>query len=153
MLMRLLATEELATRLASCYTDKEVAASELLLNGKPTGLIVNGAVLEAAVEWQCYRIAFFTDDIPFEEMLRIYMFDANMTIVDAATIGAMYSTGTFIELSLQPPNVLTFRFFGGIIWRMMLLAKPEFSLPCISDPSGVSRRFKFFRHFRIEGKI
>ena len=150
--MRLLPTLELAAQQASPYTDQDLASSELILNGKPTGLIVNGAVLEATVEWKGYRIAFFTDDIPFEDMLRIYMFDANMTMVDAATIGAMYSTGTFNELSLQPPNALTFRFFGYTIWRLVLLAQPEFSLPVISDPSGVSRRFKFFRLFRIEGK-
>lgn len=61
-------------------------------------------------------------------------------------------TGTFAELSMQPPNALTFRFFGGVVWRVVLLAEREFSIPVLSDPSGVSRKFKFFRHFRIEGK-
>ena len=150
--MRLLSTSEFATRLASPYTDTELASSELLVDGKRTGLIVTGAVLEAALEWQGCRIAFLTDDIPFEDMLRIYMFDANMTLVDAAVLGAMYSTGTFSELNLQPPNALMFRFFGGTIWRMVVLAEREFALPFLSDPSGVSRKLKFFRHFRIEGK-
>ncbi|QJD92215.1 hypothetical protein HH213_20225 [Duganella dendranthematis] len=150
--MRLLSTSEFAARLASAYSDTELATSELLFDGKPTGLIVTGTVLEAALEWQGCRIAFLTDDIPFEDMLRIYMFDANMTLVDAAVLGAMYSTGTFAELSLQPPDALTFRFFGGAVWRMVLLAEREFCLPFLSDPSGVSRKFKFFRHFRIEGK-
>lgn len=150
--MRLLSTSEFATRLASPYTDTELATSELLVEGKPSGLIVTGAVLEAALEWQGCRVAFLTDDIPFEDMLRIYMFDAKMTLVDAAMLGAMYSTGTFAELSLQPPNALTFRFFGGIVWRVVLLDEQEFSIPILSDPSGVSRKFKFFRHFRIEGK-
>ena len=150
--MRLLSTSEFAARLASPYSDTKLATSELLLDGKPTGLIVTGAVLEAALEWQGCRIAFLTDDIPFEDMLRIYMFDANMTLVDAAVLGAMYSTGTFAGLSLQPPNALTFRFFGGTVWRMVLLAEREFCLPFLSDPSGVSRKFNFFRRFRIEGK-
>lgn len=150
--MRLLSTSEFAARLASPYSDTELATSELLLDGKPTGLIVTGAVLEAAVEWQSCRIAFLTDDIPFEDMLRIYMFDANMTLVDAAVLGAMYSTGTFTKLSLQPPNALTFHFFGGTVWRIVLLAERELGLPFLSDPSGVSRKFQFFRHFRIEGK-
>lgn len=150
--MKLLSTSEFAARLASPYTDTAPASSELLLNGKPTGLIVTGAVLEAALEWQGCRIAFLTDDIPFEDMLRIYMFDANMALVDAAVLGAMYSTGTFAELSLQPPNALTFRFFGATVWRVVLLAEREFALPFLSDPSGVSRKFKFFRHFRIEGR-
>lgn len=129
-----------------------MATSELMVTGKPTGLVVTGATLEAAVEWRDCRIAFFTDDIPFEEMLRIYMFDADMTLIDAAVFGAMYSTGTFTELRFQPPDTLTFRFFGGIIWRLVLLTSPEFALPFVSDPSGVSRKFKFFRQFRIEGK-
>lgn len=150
--MRLLSTSEFTTRLASPYTDTELATSELLVEGKPTGLIVTGAVLEAALEWQGCRIAFLTDDIPFEDMLRIYMFDAKMTLVDTAMLGAMYSTGTFAELSLQPPNALTFRFFGGIVWRVVLLAEREFCIPFISDPSGVNRKFKFFRQFRIEGQ-
>lgn len=150
--MRLLLTSEFATRPGSPYSETELVSSELLLNGKPTRLIVTGAVMEAALEWLGYRIAFLTDDIPFEDMLRIYMFDAKMALVDAAVLGAMYSTGTFTKLSLQPPNTLTFRFFGGAVWRMVLLAKREFCIPALSDPSGVSRKFQFFSHFRIDGK-
>jgi len=104
------------------------------------------------MEWQGRSIAFFTDDIPFEDMLRIYFFDADMKLLDAAVFGAMYCTGVFSELRLRPPSALTFRFFGGIDWRMVLLTEPEFAIPFISDPCGVHRKFKFFRHFRIEGK-
>lgn len=150
--MRLLPTSTVSARLASPHTDTELPSSELLLDGKPSGLIVTGAILEAALEWQGCSIAFFTDDIPYEDMLRIYMFDASMTLVDAAVLGARYSTGTFAELNLQPPNSLTFRFFGGTVWRMVLLDEQEFALPFLADPSGVSRKFKFFRRFRIEGK-
>lgn len=149
--MRLLSSSEFSTRLASPYTDEALATSHLLVDGKPTGMAVTGAMLEAALEWQGYRIVFFTDDIPFEDMLRIYMFDANMQLVDAAALGAMYSTGAFSDLIVVPPNMLTFRFFGGTIWRMVLLSEPEFALPLISDPRGVHRKFKFHRHFRIEG--
>ena len=35
---------------------------------------------------------------------------------------------------------------------MVLLAERELGLSFLSDPSGVSRKFQFFRHFRIEGK-
>lgn len=150
--MRLLSSSEFAVRLASPYSDTALATSELLLDGEPTGVVVTGEVLEAAFIWRGYRVVFLTDGIPFEDMLRIYMFDAAMKLADAATLGAMYSTGTFTELTLQPPDALTFRFFGGTIWRLILLAEQEFALPFISDPSGVSRKFKFFRHFRMEGK-
>lgn len=150
--MRLLPNSEFSARPASPYSDTALATSELLVDGMPTGAVVTGATLEAAVEWRDYRIAFFTDDIPFEESLRIYMFDTNMALVDAAALGAMYSTGRFAELRLQPPDTLTFRFFGGIVWRLVLLTEREFAFPFISDPRGVSRTFKFFRQFRVEGK-
>lgn len=150
--MRLLSNSEFSIRPASPYSATEPATSKLLMDGKPSGIIVSGAVLEAALEWQGYRIVFLTDDIPSEDMLRIYMFDLDMALIDAATLGAMYSTGTFADLGLQPPNILTFRFFGGIVWRMVLLAEREVAVPFFSDPSGVSRAFKFFRHFRVEGK-
>lgn len=150
--MRLLSNSEFAARLASPNTDTALASSELLVDGKPTGVIVDGAILEAAVDWHGCRIAFFTDDIPFEDMLRIYMFDANLALLDAAVLGGMYSTGTFTDLHLQAPNTLTFRFFAGTVWRAVLLTEREFSIPFLSDPRGVSRTFKFFRHFRIEGE-
>lgn len=151
--MRLLSTSEFAAQLASPYTDTAPATSELLVDGKSTDVIVTGTVLEAALEWQGYRLAFLTDDIPFEDMLRIYLFDANMRLVDAAVLGAMYSTGTFSNLNLQPPNALTFRFFGNMAWRVELLGEREFALPLLSDPSGVTREFKFFRRFKIEGQL
>lgn len=64
-MVRLLTPSEFTTVPASPCTDTELACSELLLAGKLTGIVVTGAVLEAAVEWQNYRIVFFTDDIPF----------------------------------------------------------------------------------------
>ena len=150
--MRLLPPAEFTARITSPKQESKLASSELLINGRPTGLIVPGAVLEAAVEWQGCRIIFFTDDIPFEDMLRIYMFSSDMTLVDTAVLGAMYSTGTFADLSLLPPNVLTFRFFGGIVWRLVLLSEQEFAVPLVSDPRGVTRGFRVSRRFRIEGK-
>ena len=59
--MRLLSNSEFAARLASPNTDTALASSELLVDGKPTGVIVDGAILEAAVDWHGCRIAFFTD--------------------------------------------------------------------------------------------
>ena len=90
-------------------------------------------VLETALEWQGCSITLFTDDIPYEDMLRIYMFGANMTLVDSAVLGSRYSNGTFAELNLLPSNSLTFRFFGGTVWRLILLDNR--SLPCPSFPT------------------
>ena len=56
--MRLLPTSKFAAQLASPLIDTELPSSELLFDGKPSGLIVTGAVLETALEWQGCSIAF-----------------------------------------------------------------------------------------------
>ncbi|GGY57284.1 hypothetical protein [Pseudoduganella albidiflava] len=150
--MRLLQPREFSARLASPYTESALASSEVVLNGQPTGVIMTGAILHAAIEWNSFRIAFFTDDIPFEDTLRIYMLSADMVLVDAAELGVIYSTGVFADLRLQLPDAVTFHFFADTEWRLVLLEDPEFSFPFVSDPTGVSRKLKFSRHFRIEAR-
>jgi hypothetical protein len=86
-------------------------------------------------------------------MLRIYMFDARMILVDAAALGVICNTGIFDELRLQPPDTIAFRFFADTTWRVVLISEPEFALPFFSDPRGIGRRFKFSRRFRVKGNL
>lgn len=129
-----------------------MATSTIVMDGKVTDLEVTGAVLEAAVAWRDQRLLFLTDDILHEDMLRIYLLDAQHRLLDTAVLGAAYSTGAFSDLRLLPPNSLSFSFIGGITWRLLLLSQREFAVPWLSDPRGVSRPWKFHRSFRLEGK-
>ncbi len=97
-------------------------------------------------------LAFLTDDIPQEDTLRIYLFDSQLTLIDSATLGAMYSTGSFTALQLSPPNHVRFQFIGDIVWTLELLGREVFSLPFGADPTGVSRPFKLHKRFRIFGE-
>jgi hypothetical protein len=126
--------------------------SELVVRGESTAQLIDGAFLEAAVEWDNCFIAFVTDDIPNEETLRIYLFDAKLNMIDSATLGAMYSTGSFRHLELSPPNQLRFEFFGDTVWVLELLEHEELALPLIGDPKGVRRPWSFHRRFRIHGR-
>lgn len=150
--MRLLLPSECAIRPCQPYSDKAMATSTIVMDGKVTGVEVTGAVLEAAVAWQDQRLLFLTDDILHEDMLRIYLLDAQHRLLDTAVLGAAYSTGAFSDLQLLPPNSLSFSFIGGITWRLLLLSQPEFVVPWLSYPRGVSRPWKFHRSFRLEGK-
>ncbi|NML61322.1 hypothetical protein HHL21_09575 [Massilia sp. RP-1-19] len=126
--------------------------SEILIHGEPMGKLIAGAILEATVRWgECY-LAFVTDDIPNEETLRIYLLDSRLNLIDSATLGAMYSTGSFDHLELAPPSMLHFAFFGDTTWTLELLNRDELALPFIADPKGVSRPFAFHRRFRIYGR-
>lgn len=148
--MRRLSPSNVSLLLEPPWSEKTLARSKIIINGRDTGRVVAGEVLEAAVQWKNHHLLFITDNTPFEENLRIYLLDAQWKIVDCATLGAIYSTGVFSDLELAPPNSLHFRFFGGITWTLELLDHDVMSLP-FSDPKGVSRSFGFRKRFRIHG--
>lgn len=125
--------------------------SAILINGEATGKFVAGAVLEGSVQWMNFLLLFMTDDIPYEEMLRIVLLDDRLNLVDSALIGSPYSTGSFSSLRLVEPNSVSFRFIGDTNWCIELLPKPTFRIPFISEPPGVWRPLGFSRHFIIQG--
>jgi hypothetical protein len=150
--MKLVRAPEYLLRSVTPPTSVSVPTSEIMIAGEPTGKIVEGAVLEAALKWREYLLLFLTDNIPFEDALSIYLLDANLNIVDSARMYHMYSTGTLSDLDLSLDDTVRFGFFGGITWRLKLLPKKTFALPVISDPTGVHRSFTFWRMFQIDGR-
>lgn len=148
--MRLLPTSEVAIRLIGSPFSEGMPRSELVLDGKPTGKIVDGAVLELAIRWEDFLLLFITDNITHEETLRIYLFDNDLEMIDSAWLGSMYATGVFSLLELQPPSKVRFLFFGDTDWTLELLKEQTFALP-FSEPRGVHRPFGFHRRFKIDG--
>jgi hypothetical protein len=69
MAMRI--ADQVTLKLVTEGSDDSSPRSELVLNSIPTGTHIQGATLEAAVEWNSYYLLFTTDDVPYEEMLRI----------------------------------------------------------------------------------
>lgn len=126
--------------------------SEIVIREQPTGKLIDGAILEAAVRCGDYYLAFVTDDIPHEDTLRIYLFDSHLSLIDSATLGAIYTTGSFGHVTLTPPDRIHFEFFGDTGWTLEILNHDELALPFIADPKGVSRPFGFHRRFRIYGQ-
>ena len=149
--LRVLAKSELATALIAANSEDELPRSKLYIDNSDTGLILTGAVLEAAVKFRDHYLVFLTNDIPFEESLNIYYIDNNLTIIDAATLGAIYSTGHFRGLQLMEPNCVKFNFFGGTDWVVELFVTKQKHLPFFSDPKGVTRAAKLHCYFKVIG--
>lgn len=126
--------------------------SEILLDGAPTGAIVSGALLEAAVHADGRWLLFMTDDSPFEEMLSIHLLDDSWRLLDSAVLGGAYSTGSFSALRLVPPGTAHFHFIGDADWSVEILPRAGFRVPFLADASGVSRKLGFSRHFVVRGK-
>ena len=127
-------------------------ACEIFLNGQATNQQVPGAVLEAAAQWQAFTLLFTTDDTPFEELLNIHLLDAELNLLDSATVGGIYPTGSFSLLESDQPDTLRFRFIGGTDWSVQVLPEPGFRVPLLSEPAGVSRPLGFSRHFIVRGQ-
>jgi hypothetical protein len=143
--------DQLTARKVNQDSESESPRSELIIDGIPTGQIVPGAVLEAAVEWKSCHLVFMTDDVPFEEMLRILLLDSQLKLLDSAQIGGPYSTGSFSSLTLREPDTVQFRFIGGTTWSVQLLSTSRLRVPFISEPRGVHRAFGFSRRFVVRG--
>lgn len=126
--------------------------SEILIDGRPTGCVVSGAILEAAVEAGDFRLLFMTDDLPYEDALSIHLVDTRWHLLDSALLGAAYSTGSFKGLQLAPPHKVRFRFIGDTDWTVEILPQPGYRLPYLGEPTGVSRKFGFSRHFVVRGR-
>jgi hypothetical protein len=149
--VKLVPTSEFALRLIGSPLSEGMPRSELMLNRQPSGQVIEGAVLEAAIQWHDLLLAFVTDNIMHEETLRIYLFDAKLNIVDSAQLGWIYATGVFSLLELDPPNTVRFLFFGDTDWTLELFNEDVFAVPFFKDPRGVNRPFRFHRRFQITG--
>jgi len=150
--MHILSASELSVTHVRGHPEGAEPACEIFRNGQATGQQVRGAVLEAAAQWQSFTLLLTTDDIPFEELLHIHLLDAQLQLLDSATVGGMYSTGSFSLLESAEPDTLRFRFIGDTDWSVQVLPEPGFRVPLLSEPTGVSRSLGFSRHFIVRGQ-
>jgi hypothetical protein len=132
------------------YPSEETGAScELVIAGQPSGHRVNGCVWEAAIKCENGYLVFLTDDIPFEDALNIHLISPSGLLWDTARLFGLYSTGTFRELTIEPPDTVAFRFFRDTVWRVQVLPKPTWRIPFFSEPLGAYRPFGFKRQFVV----
>lgn len=150
--MHILSASELSVSRVAGLAEDAQPQCEILRNGQAIGRQVPGAVLEAAAQWQAFTLLFTTDDTPFEELLHIHLLDAELSLLDSATVGGIYSTGSFSLLESDQPDTLRFRFIGGTDWSVQVLPEPGFRVPLLSEPTGVSRPLGFSRHFIVRGQ-
>lgn len=125
--------------------------SGIFLGNTKTDKSIDGSYLELCIKTGCKYLVFMTDDTPNEDMLRIHLLNESLDVIDSATIGSMYSTGSFRNYNIQDLNTLTFQFIGGTKWKVEILDKKEFLFPFISLPKGVSRKHTFSQYFKVYG--
>lgn len=155
-MIRPMPAERVALQPRHASSSDALPASEVRIDGHRTAEPLPGLVLEAAFECQgigdARFLLFLTDDVPFEDFLHIHLLDASLRLIDSASLGAMYSTGSFRLVGEPAGHVLRFRFFDDDEWSLELLDAAGLRLPFVGEPTGVHRRFGFSRQFRLRAE-
>lgn len=141
--------DHVTLRLLSAATSDAHPHSEIVLDGIATGKRITGATLEAALAWQPFYLLLLTDDVPYEEALRIVLLDSHLDVLDEAEIGAPYCTGTFSSLAVCGVDAVKFLFMDDAPWTVQVLPKRQLRGPLWSERRGVQRRFGLWRHFIV----
>lgn len=107
----------------------------LLDVGKP----IKGAYLETQ-----FRVSgigyllFLTDDVPFEETLRVYLLDEQCALLDGLEFAGNLATGNLEGVRIVDTSTIEFSFIHLYPCRVMVHAQPGWRTPLIFTP-GVSR--------------
>lgn len=100
---------------------------EIVIDHKPSNILIRGKILESAVSIDENRyVIFTTDDVIFEESLNIYLIELGKGVVDQLFIGQAYQTDILSDLKIMNNSSLSFSFLGS--WTLEIYAKAKFGI-------------------------
>lgn len=105
---------------------------EMVIDHKPSNILIRGKILERAVSVDENRyVIFTTDEVIFEESLNIYLIEFGKGVVDQLFIGQAYQTDIFSGLKIVNESSLSFSFLGS--WTLEVYAKAKFGIGINSE--------------------
>ena len=105
---------------------------EMVIDHKPSNILIRGKILERAVSVDENRyVIFTTDEVIFEESLNIYLIELGKGVVDQLFIGQAYQTDIFSGLKIADASSLSFSFLGS--WTLEVYAKAKFGIGINSE--------------------
>jgi hypothetical protein len=96
----------------------EFPSSQLLWEGEPTAIRVDGVTLEHQVQLPAGYLLFLTEDRPYEERLHIYLLDRDRQVIDGLELAAPYAAGILSHVTSEGDDAVSFSFFGDDRWRV-----------------------------------
>ncbi|MFN2096390.1 hypothetical protein ACKVM9_004181 [Pantoea agglomerans] len=133
-------------------SDFRQATSEVIVGDKPTGITIDGQVLEAAVKVDSDRyILFTTDDVIFDESLTVTLISLSQGKLESLQIGNEYSSGSLEQLSVHD-EYIRFNFIGHSVWVIKVNGSPKLRLPFVSDTHGVKHSSGLKTYLSIDAK-
>jgi hypothetical protein len=112
---------------------------QLRLQGRDAGPPIAGATLERAFRLDDGRyLLFLTDDVPYEEALRVYLLDHDGAVLDGIILGSAYVTGSLQDVTIENDATIAFSFVHRARCRISVRGTGAVRLPLRYVP-GVSR--------------
>lgn len=120
-------------------TTDEVPLVQLSFREREVGDAIPGATLEQQFRLDEGRfLLFLTDDVPYEETLRIYLLSKDFRILDGLEFGGAYVTGSLENVTIKDSRTLEFSFVHKNRCRLHVHQTARWQLPLLFMP-GVSR--------------
>ena len=99
---------------------------EVVHRGRPLGLTIAGARLEAQFEVnRGSYVLLVTDDTPYEETLRAYLLDGDGRIIDRTRLGYAYTAGVLRDIQIVGERSVVFAFTSEARFRLTVHARPQ----------------------------
>ncbi|QEI06468.1 hypothetical protein FXN63_11970 [Pigmentiphaga aceris] len=129
--------------------DTTPTRARVLMDGQPSACIVDGELLEAAIEWEDKFVLILSDGVIWEEGLNIHLLGPDLQPVDSLSMGWPYTPGLFGDLHLYAPDRFEFSFPGPTRWRVRLLSKRRLAMPSLDWFNGISRPLSLWRRLEL----
>ncbi len=100
--------------------------------------------------WRNFFAVLLSDDDDYENMLHIHLLDAPGRLLDSASIGGPYTSGTFRAFEITASDAFSFEFFVDDLWTVTLFDAQRLRRPW-PEALGVSRpEIGLYRHFSVD---
>ncbi|QIQ21479.1 hypothetical protein [Zophobihabitans entericus] len=129
-----------------------IVYSQIEVNGVNSLVLVDGTILEEAFCWQDrYILLFVINNLGFEELLFIYLFDTKINkIVDEARIGNLYAYDFVSDLQVISEDTIFFKFITKYGWILKLFDQPVRTFPfSFKHFFSIKRPFSSIRYFSV----
>ena len=107
----------------------DISKVMLVQDGKPCGMVLSGALLEAQYRTNAGDLLLFlSNDCPFEEELHVYLLSADFQVLDHEQLGWAYTPGAFRNAEIVEECRIRFAFLGDHDrWELTILPRPRWT--------------------------
>jgi len=139
-------TDRFSSRQIKSSDNSQPPCLQLIKDDKSFGGPQKGALIEAQYQVDDRYLLFITDDVPYEETLRIYLIAGNGDVLDSLEFGGYLANGTLEGLNIVGEHSIEFSFIHKKRCRLTVKPnsgwkKPLIFTPGVSRPGGLKKRF------------